>query len=385
MGSARPPSTRAFQPFGGPDDADRLISLLGDGREFARSLCGEFRRIDLRVDQRAVVLLAEHRAGADGQALWIVRDLRGDVARITRRSEVWDARFQDGLHRRRGLRQRHAMRFRLVGRHDRGTARDRHHRHAARLGRWCFRQEGGCLHQRFEILHHHRAGALESGEIGSGLAGERTGMRHRRRRTCLPGAELVDDQRLVGAVRYLGGLDEAQRFGHAFEDAGDGAAARVIREEGDAIRDVHIRRIAGGQQVADGNAAHHRLREREAQRARLADQAQRMWQRRFHRRRDHEGHAGPGAEIQHADAVRAHDAHARFAPESRETLLCRDVRLAPGLRKAGGIDHDAAHTCLRAVGRDLLDRVLARDDDAAIDLLGDRATEGKQARSPIFS
>ena len=275
------------------------------------------------------------------------------------------------------MRQRDGVGLGLVGRHDGRTAGDGDHGDATGARGGGLGEEGGGLHQRLEILHHHGAGPFEGGEVGGLFAGERAGVGHRGGRAGLAGAELEDHQRLVGGIGDFRGLDEAHRVGHALEDAGDGAAGRVIGEVGDAIRDVDIGGIAGGQQVADRDAAHHRLRQREAERAGLADQADGMRQRRFHRRRDHEGDAGLGFEVQHADAVRADDAHAGVTADLREAELGGDVGLPARLRIARRIEHDATDAGLRAVDRDLLHRILGDDEDAAIGHLRQRGDRGE--------
>ena len=139
-------------------------------------------------------------------------------------------------------------------------------------------------------------------------------MGHGRRRALLTRAKLEDNQGLVGGIGDLRGFNEAHRVRHAFKNASNRAARRIIRQEGNAIRNINIRRIAGGEKVADGHTTHHRLRQRKAKRPRLADQPHRMRQGCFHGRWDHESHAGLAAEIQHANTIRPDNPHPRIAP-----------------------------------------------------------------------
>ena len=97
---------------------------------------------------------------------------------------------------RRRLRHVEPQRLRMVGRHDAGAARggdDGDARAPSACGALANRPGG--LQQRVEILHLRHAGAAEGGRPGGGAAGERAGVRHRRRRARLAAAELQHDDR----------------------------------------------------------------------------------------------------------------------------------------------------------------------------------------------
>jgi hypothetical protein len=72
----------------------------------------------------------------------------------------------------------------------------------------------------------------------------------RRGGAALAGGQLVHHERLVRRPGDLRRLDQPHRVRHALEQAGDGGAGRVFGQGGDAVRHVHVGRVAAGQHTA---------------------------------------------------------------------------------------------------------------------------------------
>ena len=356
----------AFQPLALPGDAGDL-AVLRRQRIIDRDALRRRRvAIGLRHHQRAVRRIAEQRVGAGIQRFRIGQDLCRHVARIARRAEFRNVREQHIAHRIGWLRQRHAELFGTIGRHDRRTARSRDHRDAARLRRPRLGEECGGLAQRLVVIHQDRAGAAEHRAIRRLRSGQRAGVRHRRRGTLFAGRHLEHDQRLVALPGTFGGDQHAFRFRHALEHAGDRRTGRIVGEIGDVVRHIDVAGIARRQHVAERHAAHHRLRQRHAERARLAHHADRLLARGRDRRDVHEGHAHIERRVHHADAVRPDDAHVAFARDRREAMLLRDAVFLAGLGVAGGEHDHAAHAGGGAFQHDLLHRLARRGDHGAV-------------------
>ena len=356
----------AFQPLALPGDAGDLAVLRRQQIIDRDALRRGRVAVGLRHHQRAVSGVAEQCIGAGVERFRIGQDLRRHVARIARRAELRNVREQHIAHRIGRLRQRHIELLGAIGRHDRRTARRRNHRDAARL-RWLrLGEEGGGLAQRLVVIHQDRAGATEHRAIRRLRSGQRAGVRHRRRGTLLAGRHLEHDQRLVALPGTFGGDQHALGFRHAFEHAGDRGAGRIVGQIGDVVGHVHVAGIARRQHVAERHAAHHGLRQRHAESARLAHHADRMLARRRDRRDVHERHAHVERRVHHADAVRPDDAHVAFARDRREALLLRDAVVLAGLRIAGGEHDHAAHAGGGAFQHDLLHRLARRGDHGAV-------------------
>ncbi len=355
-----------FQPFALPGDAGDLAVLCRKRIIDSDASCRRCVAVGLRHHQRTVRRIAEQCVGAGAERFRVGQDLRRHVARIARRAELGDMREQHIAHRIRRLRQRHVELFGAIGRHDRRAARRRDHRDAARLRRPRLGEERGGLAQRLVVLHQDCAGAAEHRAIRRLRSGQRAGVRHRRRRTLLAGRHLEHDERLVALPGAFRGDQHALGLCHAFEHAGDRRARRIVREIGDVVRHIDIAGIAGGQHVAERHAAHHRLRQRHPERARLAHHADRLAARSGDRRDVHECHAHVERRIHHANAVRPDDAHVAVACDRREAMLLCEAVLLAGFRVARGEYDHTAHASGRAFQHDLLHRLARRGDHGAV-------------------
>ncbi len=320
--------------------------------------------------------MAEQRAGAGGERLRIGDHLRGHVARIAGGAELRDVAFQHRAHRRIGLRHRHAVLLRRVGRHDPGAARGDQYRRAARFRRPRLGEERRRLQQPFVVFHQYGAGMAEGGAIGLVRPGERAGVRHRRLCALRPGGHLVDDQRLAAFGRERRRVQDAPRFGRALEGAGDGGAARVFGEVGDVVGHIDVAGIARGQHVADGGAARHALGERHAERARLADDADRPSPGRGDRGDGHERRPRLQCRVDKADGVRPDDAQAGGARDGGQPLLLGAALRLAGLGVAGGEDDGAADAGSGGLAHDRLHRLARCGDHRAVDRRADRGQGG---------
>ena len=190
----------------------------------------------------------------------------------------------------------------------------------------------------------------------------------------------------VAILKTTSGLSRCQAFSaassrrsgcrHALEHAGDRGAGRIVGEIGDVVGHIDVAGIARRHHMAERQAAHHGLRQRHAQRAGLADHADRLLARGWDRRDVHEGHAHVERRIHHADAVRPDDAHVALARDRRQALLLRDAVFLAGLGIARGEDDHAADAGLGAFQDDLLHRLARRGDHGAVGHLRQRGDVG---------
>ena len=208
-------------------------------------------------------------------------------------------------------------------------------------------------------------------------------MGQRRRRALLAGGELVDDQGLVRGPGDLRGLDQPLGVGHALEQAGDGGAAGILGQSGDAIRHIHVAGVAAGHHAADRDATLHALSQGEAKIARLADYADR-------RRpgRDggpgHRGEAdrGTGGVVEHADAVRPDQAQPTLPRDVGDAGLQGDAIGPAGLGEAGGVDDGAADTGRDAVPHHALNCLHRRGDHGEVRRLRQGGDRGEAWQVP---
>ena len=138
----------------------------------------------------------------------------------------------------------------------------------------------GGLDQFVEAAHADHAFAGRDRIEGLDRAGERAGMRHRRRAAAFGGAEFQRDHRLAGGARGLAGVAERLRVPHAFEIDHDDADRGIGGEIGHQVRRLEAGFVAGRDHVADADAAIlQRLADRHHDRAGLAGDRNRA---RFH-------------------------------------------------------------------------------------------------------
>ena len=201
-------------------------------------------------------------------------------------------------------------------------------------------------------------------------------MRHGGLRAALAGAQLVHHQRFAGFVAQRGSLQESFGVGHAFEQAGNRLAARVGGEIGDLVGHVDVARVAAGEHVAERKAVLQRLRQRGADGARLAHQADRAGTRGALERRAAEGADQAQPIVHESDAVRPQHAHARGARDVQQPLLGSHPLGHAGLGIAGGEQHHPAHAARRALLDDRFHGVAWHGDEHAVGRFRQRGDRG---------
>ena len=319
-------------------------------------------RIDLRIDDHPVLRVRHHRQDAFAEARRVAGRLGGQVAGVARRAEIRDRRLQHRPRRRRGLRHLQPQRLGMVGGHDPGAARggddgDTRRRRPARLGE----QRRG-FQQRVEILDLDHAGTLEGGRPGQRAAGERAGMRGRRRRPRIATAELQRDDRLARLACRLAQQQQPPPVAQAFDRQGHAAAFRHGELVGRQVAHIEVGGIACRRHVADREAALGRLHQCIAQRAGLAgdgDAAGRRDQPCVFR---HEGDAGLQHMVDDAEAIDPDQRQPGLAATVTQHRLLGDALRQPGFAIARGEGDDAAGA-LADAGLDRRHHLLARQGD----------------------
>ena len=129
--------------------------------------------------------------------------------------------------------------------------------------------------------------------------------------------------------------------------------------------------------MAHRDAALHRLRQREAERAGLADDADGVRLQRPPLRHRREREPGAGGVVHQPDRVRADQTHVRVARDPDQPRLQGDMLRLGGLGEASGEDHDGADAARRAFARDRLDALARCGDHHAIRGLRQRRDAGK--------
>ena len=135
------------------------------------------------------------------------------------------------------------------------AARQRHGGEAIALGRVGMDKALGGFDQFVEAADPDHALAGRDGVEGLDRAGERAGVRHRGGAPSLGRSELERDDRLAGGPRRLAGLAEHLGVAHAFQINHDDADRGIGGEIGHQIRRFEAGLVAGGDHVADADAA----------------------------------------------------------------------------------------------------------------------------------
>ena len=192
------------------------------------------------------------------------------------------------------------------------AARQRHRGEAIALWRVGMDKALGGFDQFVEAADPDHALAGRDGVEGLDRAGERAGMRHRGGAATLGRSELERDDRLAGGPRGLAGLTEHLGIAHTFQIHHDHADRGIGGEIGHQIRRLEAGLIAGGDHVANADAAIlERLADRHHDRPGLAGDRDRAGLHGDDAVVDIGEQPFAGAEI--AEAIRAGDGHAGFA------------------------------------------------------------------------
>ena len=172
--------------------------------------------------------------------------------------------------------------------------------------------------------------------------------------------------------------------GIASNTQGDRPATGIGGEIGDQVGDIDVAAVARGEQVAEHHAALDGLERREAEPARLADEADGTIM------RAHGGHAAFGQghvgigqcraaeEVDRAQAVRADDPDARLGGDGGQTILLGLALVARDLAIAGGEDDRAFRACVGSIPDDALHRDTRHRDDHGVGRLRQRG-DGRKA------
>ena len=171
-------------------------------------------------------------------------------------------------------------------------------------------------------------------------AGQRTGVRCRRRRPFRRAAALDHQDRLgLRAVRDLvSRFQEPRTAAHVLDVHHDRPRLRIRRDRTQQIDFVHVALVAETDELREANAASLGVvQQRGTQRAALRDQAQAAVRRNVATKRGVHRHVGIG--VDDPQAVRAQNRHAVFAGDLLEALLTLDAFAADFL-ETGGNDQD---------------------------------------------
>ena len=150
-------------------------------------------------------------------------------------------------------------------------------------------------------------------------AGERAGVRGDRRDALLRDADLHGDDRLAvrGRARERGAQPRA--VAAAFEIDHDHARVGIVGEPFDAFGDIDVGLVAGRDEMAEAEPALDREREEVgAERAALADDADRAGARPQRIEVGREGRIEPGMDVEHAEAIRPEQLHAARRAAARQ-------------------------------------------------------------------
>ncbi len=154
-------------------------------------------------------------------------------------------------------------------------------------------------------------------------AGERAGVRGDRRDALLRDADLHGDDRLAVRRRARERGAQPRAVAAAFEIDHDHARVGIVGEPFDAGGDIDAGLVAGRDEMAEAEPALDRLREEVgAERAALADDADRAGARPQRIEIGREGRVEAGMDVEHAEAVRARAASCRRRAQRRASSSC---------------------------------------------------------------
>ncbi len=372
-------SSGALEPFGQPDDADRLLNAFGDGRDDGRPLLGDVLvGGDLRKEQDPERRIAEQRFSAGGEGLRIVEHLSGQIAGVRRRAEVGNTRFEHCAHGWSRLRHRHAERVRVVRRHDGGAPGGRYHRDASGLRPPRFGEELRGLGNLGEVFDRYKSRAPECCGVGLGGARQSPGVGLGRRGGAFRDRHLVDDHGFLGRARPVAEFENASGVADPLEHAGDGAALGLVDEVIGEIEHVDVAGIAGREHMRVAESVAPALDERVGERARLADDADASgWPRELVVSLEHDSRLEQV--VDDPKAVGPEDRQAELARADRQPGLFGDPVGLAGFRIARGEHDRAAGAHVRRFADGLLDAFARQGDDHAIGRLGQRGERGETA------
>ena len=188
-------------------------------------------------------------------------------------------------------------------------------------------------------------------------------------------ADIATSNGVIHVIDKVISQAEPARIGQPLEGAGDDRGVRIVRENVDPVGDVDVGGVAAAQHMAEAHPALGRLRQREAERAGLADQPDRGHALGDGRRIRHGGETDARADlvVQQADAVGPEKAHASFPRPLHQTRLPGDVLGRAGLGEARRVDHRRGNAGGDAILKHLLDARAGRGDHRQIGSLGKRA------------
>ena len=321
-------------------------------------------------DDRVVAALPHHDLQIAGEQVHPVEGLGGDVDRIARRAER-EAGEQLGLRRLRHGRQLEAVIGGDVGHQDAATAGDRHDAEALpgrqdAAGRGISEIDG--------LLRRFRPPGAEIAKdrvVDGVAAGQRRRVARGSRRADRRAPDLDGDDRLAGAPRLLQRFEQSAAVACAFEIEDDDLRLGIINDSGQALRCLHVGLVAGGDPIAQAEAAlAGEIIEVRAEGAALADDRQRAGRRQGAVERVGKASVEAGMGGEEAEAVRAEDAHAARARNLCQLHFGGPARSA-GLREAGGEDDAGLHPLGGAVAHGLHGQLGGKRDDCRLHIPGD--------------
>ena len=368
------------QAFAGPEQRHRLRSRggkCGQRADIGSRREGQHRQhhVDIRVIMQNPAHLGENIRSADRGG--------GQVGRVGRLAEAWQQCTQ-------GLLRRSSIRRPLdpeagaeIGDHHQVATGNRGSSGAPPANRPAPPQQHRGFVQLVAVVDPHDTELFERRAADIVSPGHRTGMRCRRPAAGRRAAYLDHHNRLVkrGSARGQRAQPGAirDRLGQRQHHPG----ALVFHHEGHVVEQVEVGVIAATDLIADLDAgllrAPHHIDLAGA--ARMA--GHRHLARRSARAADHRGggHRHAVDEVDHAVAIRAHDAHAPSASRCRDLCLQRAPFGVAGLGETGG-----KHGCERHAGTPALLECLGnrgcRQYDAHVVRHGRQVGQRRVARQP---
>jgi hypothetical protein len=269
-----------------------------------------------------------------------------------------------------------------VGHQRADAARHRQQPEPATLRRRCRQRTGvGDVEEFVDAARAVHAVLPEQPVVDLIRPGQRGGVRRRRLRTGFRAADLHDDDALAVVARQFQRGDQPGLVGGGLDVADDDLGALVLREMADAVREVDIALVAGGDPQVQAQAALADQRQAiAAESTALADQADAAWHQPEARGAGREGAQDAALHIDHAHAVGADDAHAGAARERADAELPFGP-LTADLGKARTEHHRSAD----ALGGAVLERGQHRRrrhrDDGQVDRPRHRRHGGKRRQA----
>ena len=351
-------------PFGEQGEGALSVRREEGGERLGGALRAEDRLDrELRVELGRRADRGEHRV-APGKIEQAV-EYFGVLLRCRRHGQVDDRRIGIGRCRLDAV-QSKAVRHR--GGAAAGRGEDRDARRAPELRRPAAGDEGCDLDKRLEQIDAQDAAIAEE-RIERGVqAGERAGVRARKRFAERGAPELVGDDRLSRGVRLARCGSEPIGVAHRLEKQQDHARLGVLHQQLDQLADTEVGLVADRHQLREAEAVRRAARQHRAEhRAALRDEARRPRGRRIDL--EHRVHAERHAagQIDDPHAVRAEEAHAERLGARHEPRLALRA-FAPRVGEAVAVDRSHRDAAPAAV----LDRLLdALDHDkGVVDALG---------------